>query len=250
MSLRDLLLLAPVVLSLNSAGSEFDRPWANESTALVIDPYEGNSIEWDKVATDSRVVAIIHRATFGKGADSSYFIRKKQAKMRGYAWGSYHIGRAGDPITQANFYLETAQPESDEVMALDIEDLDPASSMTLDDARRFLLRIKEQTGRYPMLYANQAVAAEISRRYKKDDVFSQAPLWYARFRTHVSDFPVGTWNSYTLWQFKSELNCKQSDPSGCPYWVPGTKSDMDVDVYNGSIAELKNRWPFRSGEQH
>jgi hypothetical protein len=59
-------------MSLNSGSAEFNRPWATETTALVIDPYEGNSIEWDKVATDSRVVVIIHRATFGSGADSAY----------------------------------------------------------------------------------------------------------------------------------------------------------------------------------
>ena len=42
---------------------EFLEPWKKPHIALAIDPYEGNDIDWDKLATDKRVVAIIHRAT-------------------------------------------------------------------------------------------------------------------------------------------------------------------------------------------
>jgi hypothetical protein len=117
--------------------------------------------------------------------------------------------------------------------------------MTLDDARQFLLRIRERTGHYPMLYGNDDVIRHISERFGKDDVFRQTGLWYARFLPNVSDFPKGTWDTYTLWQFKSELNCKPTETSLCPYLVPGTKTDMDVNVFNGTIEELKTRWPFR-----
>jgi hypothetical protein len=44
---------------------EFNEPWKNPKIALAIDPYEGNPIAWDQLATDVRVVAIIHRATIG-----------------------------------------------------------------------------------------------------------------------------------------------------------------------------------------
>ena len=44
---------------------EFQRPWDDPKTALVIDPYHANPIDWDKLKTEPRVVAIIHKATIG-----------------------------------------------------------------------------------------------------------------------------------------------------------------------------------------
>ncbi|MGQ0445681.1 MAG: muramidase, partial [Beijerinckiaceae bacterium] len=43
--------------------SEFFAPWSDGAKAIVIDPFEQNDIDWDKLATDKRVVAIIHKAT-------------------------------------------------------------------------------------------------------------------------------------------------------------------------------------------
>jgi GH25 family lysozyme M1 (1,4-beta-N-acetylmuramidase) len=63
-------------------------------------PVEGNDIDWDKLATDKRVVAIIHRATIGDRVDKKYADRKIEAKKRGYKWGAYHFGKPGDPIKQ------------------------------------------------------------------------------------------------------------------------------------------------------
>ncbi|MBV8857806.1 MAG: glycoside hydrolase family 25 protein [Acidobacteria bacterium] len=201
-------------------------------------------MDWDRLSTDSRVVAIIHQATKGSHRDTEYARRKGEAKRRGYKWGSYHLGLPGDPVAQADFYLSTAKPEEDEVMALDIEGLNPRKDMSLGDARRFILRVKEKTGRYPLLYANDDVAREVSRSYGRDEVFSKTLLWYARFRKNIPDFPKGTWDTYKLWQFSSEINCDEDNQSACLYRAPGTAHDMDVDVYNGSIDKLRRDWPF------
>ena len=223
---------------------KFNAPWKETSTAIIIDPFEGNSVDWEKLARDKRVVGIIHRATQGHIMDRKYKTRKTEAKKRKYRWGSYHLGLPGDPIKQADFYLHIAQPADDDMLALDIESVDPQLAMSLDDARRFLLRVKERTGRLPLLYGNQSVVKRITERFGQDDVFSRTGLWYARFRPQVKDFPHGTWMSYTLWQFSSEVNCKAGEENRCMYRVPGTKTDMDVNVYNGSIEEAKSHWPF------
>jgi GH25 family lysozyme M1 (1,4-beta-N-acetylmuramidase) len=238
--LAGLLILA----GLGSGPAEFDKPWTNKDTALAIDPYGPNDIDWDKLATDSRVVAIIHQATSGNKKDAKYAERKALALSKGYKWGAYHLGLPGDPIQQADFYLSVTQPGSDEVIALDIETLDPKKSMTLENARLFIAHIKEKTGRYPLFYGNQSIIQQVSSSYGKRGEFSLAPLWYARYKSTVHDFPKGTWPTYTLWQFKSELNCTQNALDKCPYVVPGTEPDMDVSVYNGTIDDLKKRWPF------
>lgn len=71
-------------------------------------------------------------------------------------------------------------------------------------------------------------------------------MWYARFKPTVTDFPKGTWDSYTLWQFSSEINCKPGHRDSCLYTVPGTETDMDMNVFYGTVDELRKEWPFTS----
>ena len=95
-----------------------------------------------------------------------------------------------------------------------------------------------------MVYANNEVTKAIAERYGEDDVFSKTPLWYARFKKNVTDFPALTWKTYTVWQFSSEQNCTPANRAACLYTVPGTEYDMDVDVFYGTVEELRSKWPF------
>jgi GH25 family lysozyme M1 (1,4-beta-N-acetylmuramidase) len=242
--ITSLLTIVLLACSAFAQSPEFNEPWKNPNIALAIDPFEGNDIDWDQLATDRRVVAIIHRATIGDRADRKYAERRDEAKQRGYKWGAYHFARAGDPIKQADFFLNTVKPAADELMALDLESVDSTKHMSFDDARIFIKRIKEKTGRYPFVYANNEVLKAISDQYGADEVFSRTRLWYARFKKNVTDFSTGTWKTYTIWQFSSEQNCSTANRSACLYTVPGTEYDMDVDVYNGTIEELRSKWPF------
>jgi len=159
-------LLTVVIFACSAAAQspQFTEPWKHPNIALAIDPYERNEIDWEKLATDKRVVAIIHRATIGDRADRKYTERRDEAKQRGYKWGAYHFGRPGDPIKQADFFLRTVKPAADELIALDLESMDEGKDMSLEEARVFIKRIKETTGRYPLIYANNEVAKAISFR--------------------------------------------------------------------------------------
>jgi len=239
-----MVLIASAPRAIFAQSPAFNEPWKNPNIALAIDPFEGNDIDWEKLATDRRVVAIIHRATIGDRADRKYAERKIEAKKRGYKWGAYHFGKPGDPIKQADFFLDTVKPAKDDLIALDLESDDATKHMSFEDARVFIRRIREKTGRYPFVYANNLVTKAIADRYGDDDVFARTHLWYARFKKSVTDFPVGTWKTYTIWQFSSEINCNPDHRDACLYTVPGTAYDMDVDVYNGTIEELRSKWPF------
>lgn len=247
---RLLGLVAPfMVLTISASlvsaqAPEFNEPWKKPNVPLAIDPYEGNDIDWDKLATDRRVVAIIHRATIGNRADRKYAERRDEAKKRGYKWGAYHFGKPGDPIGQADFFLEIVKPQADDLIALDLESPDATKHMSLDEARLFIGRIKEKTGRYPVVYANDEVTKTIAAGHAEDDLFARTRLWYARFKRKVTDFSAGPWKTYLLWQFSSEQNCAPANRNACLYTVPGTAYDMDVDVYNGTMEELKRKWPF------
>lgn len=230
------ILILIFAVATTASAAEFDSPWKDPTVALVIDPYYANSIDWEKLATESRVVAIIHKATIGTGKlDPGYLKRKAEARKRGYLWGSYHWGVTGDPEKQADFYIDTVKPEADELIALDLEDAQSKTLMKVDEAVRFAERVKARTGRYPVLYTNHSSAKLISEQYK-DSVFKKTPLWYARFKAKVTDFPIAVWSTYTLWQFSSELLVQMP--------IPGTKLDMDINVFNGTVEQLKASWPL------
>ncbi len=105
-TLSTIILVVLYALVSSAQSPEFSEPWKNPRVALAIDPYQGNDINWDKLATDTRVVAIIHRATIGDRVDRKYAERRDEAKRRGYKWGAYHYGKPGDPIKQADFFLK------------------------------------------------------------------------------------------------------------------------------------------------
>jgi hypothetical protein len=45
--------------------------------------------------------------------------------------------------------------------------------------------------------ANNEVTKAIADQYGEDDVFAKTHLWYARFKKGLTDFPAGTWKTYT-----------------------------------------------------
>src|SRR5262245_18461158 len=122
MRILDALVLTLCSVTAASA-AELDAPWKDPEIALVIDPFFVNDIDCDKLATEPRVVAIIHKTTIGTTElDPGYLKRKEEARRRGYLWGSYHWGERGDPEKQADFYIHTVKPAPDELIARDLED--------------------------------------------------------------------------------------------------------------------------------
>jgi lysozyme len=218
------------------SAAEFDEPWKNPEVAIVLDPFAGNSIDWDKLRSEPRVIAVIHKSTIGSSRiDPKYFTRKTEARQRGYLWGSYHWGEKGNPERQADFYFDSVRPAADELVALDLEDATSTTLMNAEEALRFVRRFKERSGRYLVLYTNHASSKLLSERFRNTE-FANTPLWYARFKKKVTDFPRGLWQSYSLWQFSSEILPQMP--------IPGIKTDMDINVYNGTPQDLRSKWPL------
>ncbi|WP_428661967.1 glycoside hydrolase family 25 protein [Runella sp.] len=258
--MKYLLLIFCFVLTLSlRAQSAFDRPWIDSTKAFILDPYSGNVIDFNKIISNPRMTGIIHRASDGLKRDTGFAGRKIQATKKNLLWGSYHLGRPGDPIQQADFYLSAINQDSVNVMALDLEDVEDSKFMNMDNAIKFIEHIKQKTGKYPLVYANQKVVKAISLKFNKNSVFAKCPLWYARFKNKVTDFPKNVWSTYTVWQFACEINCcecidvectkhKLNYISKCPYnkgkstKIEGIKCDMDVNIYNGTVKNLRQNW--------
>jgi GH25 family lysozyme M1 (1,4-beta-N-acetylmuramidase) len=264
---------AMIVAALFSGGptfaeSEFRSPWANKERAIILDGYEHNSFNLMEIVKDPRVAAFIHKGSDGLPANyhcnritdamqqelckriwrnysvsrELYQTRRQLAKALGLKWGAYHLGRPGNPIEQANHFIDYTDPADDELMAIDIEDNDPEKFMSLQDAQIFAEHIKLRTGRYPVLYTNGITARYIADHRLELPILSRLPLWYARYQSDIAPhFPKGNWQDYALWQFTSQNNCTKSR---CPYRPPGTSRDIDVNIADMTVAELKRTWPF------
>jgi lysozyme len=220
------------------AQSAYDRPWQLPDVPIVMDPYGGNSIDWRKAATDPRVKAVIHKASQGLSEDPQFVAaRAGEAKARGFLWGAYHLGKPGDPIKQATFFLRLATKTGATFLAIDIEDDNPAKFMSITDAAKFIGYVHTQTGKYPAIYVNWSLYNKISHSYGKESIFAKAPLWVARFRSKLGTQNTNIWTDYTLWQFSSEINCSKN--ANCFYHIPGTLPDMDVNVFHGTAEQLK-----------
>jgi GH25 family lysozyme M1 (1,4-beta-N-acetylmuramidase) len=252
------LCVALLAASPAAAQSADDRAWLLPDSILIIDPYEGNPIDWAKVKTDAKVKAMIHRAYFGTTPDSKYEAQVTEARQAGLLAGLYLLGRPGDPIKQADALIAAGKKTGVAFLALDIENLNPKKSMTIADAARFLEHVNEKTGRYPALYVNFSTYQHISQKYGKASAFAKAPLWVARFGPRHGMTGNSVWPTYAIWQFQSEINCAPCPPAyggpskacrkradevvvnePCYRLIPGTKPDMDVNVFRGSEAELK-----------
>jgi GH25 family lysozyme M1 (1,4-beta-N-acetylmuramidase) len=267
-ALTCLFLLSPALPGpARTAAAGEAGPWEAPANAIIIDAYELNIIDWNAMLKDERIAAFISKASDGlpevfacpgdraseayqrcRTAWRKYAVsrelfqtRRLVAKANGLLWGAYHMGRPGNPVDQANHFLDYADPQPDELMVLDIDGLDTTQFMSLDDAQVFVGHIKTRTGRYPILYANHIVAEYIVDHRNEYPVLSRLPIWYARYRSDiVGAFPTGNWDRYFMWQFGSGSNCSER---ACPYRVPGTLEDIDVSVTPMTKAELARVWP-------
>ncbi|MCA0056165.1 glycosyl hydrolase 25 family protein [Mesorhizobium sp. B2-4-2] len=255
-----------MALTTAARASDFSEPWKSADRALVVDAYEYNSIDWAQLATDKRVVGFINKASDGmsppyscSGDDTEvklckalwkrhavtrelFQTRKVVAKALGLKWGAYHLARPGNPVEQANNFLDFADPAPDDLMALDIEGIDPAQWMSLDDAEAFVRQVHRRIGRFPVLYTNGKTAQYIADNSYKYRLLSRLPLWYARYKPDIDvHFPIGNWQGYALWQFSAQANCGRFR---CPYRVAGTPDDIDVNVAPTDAATLRQQWPF------
>lgn len=221
-------------------GNSFSSPWNRPDTTIVIDAYELNSINWNQMARDRKVAGVIHRSSIGMRIDKKYKERREIARQRGYLWGAYHLGKRGGTIEQAKLFLDLIDGDEETLMILDLEDTNSSRFMSLDQAIIFMEYVYEKTGRIPVVYANHSTTKLLNQRLASNPLLQQAKLWYARFKSHVTDFPKGIWNNYFLWQFSSEINCSRT--GSCLYNVPGTRYDMDVNVYNGTESQLRYDW--------
>ena len=188
-------------------------------------------VDFAKARADG-LVGVIHKATQGLGfVDSRFAARRPQALAAGLLFGAYHFGTGTDGVKQAEHFLETVQPDTKTLVALDFEGNPMGPSMTLDQARAFVGHIKAKLGRHPVLYGGHFLREALAGA--ADPVLSACPLWFAQYGPKP-EIPKA-WAAWTLWQHTDG----KVGPG--PRVVDGV-GPCDRDRFQGDEAALRAWW--------
>jgi GH25 family lysozyme M1 (1,4-beta-N-acetylmuramidase) len=189
--------------------------------------------DWDLVRSFG-ILGVINKATEGPGmTDKTFAIRRKPARDRDILYGAYHFLRPGNPIAQADHFLEVAlsvsQPD-ELLLALDHED----RSVPLEDAKKWLQRVLEKAGRRAVLYSGFLIKAQLGKR--RDPFLAEHRLWLS----HFSSRPVcpPNWPAPWIIQFTGDGQGPE------PHRVPGISiaGGIDLNHYGDTPEKLKAEW--------
>lgn len=200
---------------------------------LIIDLYHGDPVS-DSGFHDIKAagtLAVVHKATEGSTTtDPAYAQRRKRAESVGLLWGAYHFGQQGDGRTQAEHFLETAQPSGRTLVCLDWEaPLRNRPPMTLAQAENFVSTLFDALGRWPVIYSGRSFLIE--RQVPMSSPLARCPLWVARYNKSLGSVPK-PWKGWLFWQ-NTDVGHE-----------PGVLGPVDVDQFNGSASQLVAGWPF------
>ena len=185
------------------------------------------------------ITALIHKATQGKDwRDPAFVATVTRARDAGLLVGAYHFasGSSGG-AQQADYFLSVAGP--DVLLALDWESNPNATSgdMTPDNARRFVERVREVTGRWPLFYSGASRLRSLNLH--AGDVLGNCPLWIAQYGEAPKAVPAA-WPAWSLWQY-SDVGYGPADRRMYPRDTPGVRV-ADRSCFRGTAAELAAWW--------
>lgn len=211
----------------------------------IIDTHATEASKGLPEAYASGVRALICKATEGKDFKDKGFLKAvAEARRLGMLVGAYHFGSnstSGD--VQADFFLKIVGPVMfpDLLLVLDWE-TNPSEkngTMTLANARLFVQRIKEKTGRWPIFYSYLAMLR--SQILDPNDVVGKCPLWMAAYGPDpLKVKPPKAWKNWSLFQYTNG-GAGPSNQVLYPRTRPGI-GGCDGSVFRGDFEAFKAWW--------
>jgi lysozyme len=118
----------------------------------------------------------------------------------------------------------------------------PGGTMRVDQAVRFVERVRERTGTYCGLYASEN---RIGRMLNDSSVSSQSKsllrrcwLWVANY--HYEPVKLAPWNNWTLWQYTGDGKC-DLPRSTYPISVANVRC-AERNIFRGSAGAACSFW--------
>lgn len=184
------------------------------------------AIDWDAVrATDKQSFPIrfaFLKATEGGDYKDRRFVENfREARKAGLICGAYHFYNPDtDPIRQADFFISQVKLRGGDLApVLDIERKPRDKAQLQADIKKFLNRLEQHYGVKPIIYTSY----KYKTRYLDTPELDAYPFWIAHYYVDVLSYG-GEWQ---FWQHTDYGT------------VPGIETNVDLNVFNGTIEELK-----------
>jgi len=198
----------------------------------IIDISHWESVDWNQMKAGG-IKNVIAKCSQGLTyVDPKYYQFHTAAAAQGMAWGSYHFGDGSDPIAQCVHYVTVARITDADLVCLDFEPNPHGPSMTLAQAKEWVMHFIKLVGRPPVIYGGHWLKELMQG---PDAVLNQCPLWLAQYGSKAV-LPPG-WDKYTLWQYTD------GNVGPNPHSVPGI-GPCDRSIFDGDQKELDAAWPF------
>ncbi|PRA04815.1 hypothetical protein CQ043_12205 [Paenibacillus sp. MYb63] len=200
---------------------------------IDVSRYQG-TIDWAKAKT-SGITFVFIKATEGQTyTDRNFVSNVKGALSAGLLVGTYHFLRAtiADVAkAEAAHYAKSLEAiggakalQLPPVMDYENNPGNLSKAQINIVAKAFLTELERLTGIKPIIYTGNSFAANF------DTGLSGYDLWVARYsNTRVPD-DQSAWKTWTVWQYSDSGK------------VPGIAGNVDLNEYNGSLADLKKRY--------
>jgi lysozyme len=192
-----------------------------------VSKYEA-TISWTQVKAAGIAFAFA-RISDGTANPDAYFAANwKGMKAQGIVRGAYQFFRASvDPTAQANLVVTSLQQAGglqagDLPVVMDIETADGQTESTIEsNMRTWLGVVAAQTRLTPIIYTSAGTYPVTTA------AFASYPLWVANYGATCPSMPTG-WSQWKFWQTSSTGT------------VSGISGAVDLDQYNGTLADLMN----------
>lgn len=193
---------------------------------IDVSAYQGN-VDWVKVKAAGKQFAFV-RVSDGKNSlDSKFGANWKSSKSAGVIRGTYQFFRPSqDPIVQADLLLAELSKNGglqvgDLPPVLDLEATDGVAAATVvSKAKQWLSHVEAALGVKPIVYTAAFMSSTLGNN------FGGYTLWVANYGVTCPTMPSG-WSKWAFWQ---------SSDSGA---VAGITGNVDLDVFDGSLTDLK-----------
>src|SRR5699024_3083883 len=150
----------------------------------AVDVFSGSS---DNIIRDTHAQAVIVKATQGTGyvnprCNHQWDLAGELGKLRGL----YHYAGGGNPETEAEYFINNIKNYVGKgILALDWEEAENAAWYDTNWARRFVNKVHELTGVWPIIYVQESALWQVA------NCADTCGVWVAKYASM-------TWYSWTL----------------------------------------------------
>lgn len=199
-----------------------------------------NDIDWAEVKRSGVKFAFIKATEFPDKrtalfVDNKFKLNVTGAQEYGIHWGAYHFFRTHiDPIIQAQVFCENVGEFSSLPPVMDLEAAGCKGERLNYKVRQFVEEIEKITGRKPLIYTSSGFWRSFMNSDKKEhtDWARFYPLWLAHYTSLWPTAPY-PWITWSFWQYSDKGS------------LPGIKTHVDLNWFNGSEDELKAQFVIK-----